>query len=160
MALNCCLPNRLCSHWFLVFYTSFLVSGIHLGPETISLINCRQLRICLEEVLSPTKGLICSCMLVAARPHRFIPVQSQSYPPTDGQSANVSWYQTTIWNPRSIFRSLPWKLYLGSFGDCCYGAPSKTRGRVCNLQFPLDLTSSVFLGSESRGNHIFYCLTF
>jgi hypothetical protein len=31
-----------------------------------------------------------------------------------------------------------------------YGAPSRQRGRVCNLWLMLDLASAVCLGSESR----------
>jgi hypothetical protein len=37
------------------------------------------------------------------------------------------------------------------WGICYYGAPSLTRGRVCNLQLLLSLVGSVFLESESRG---------
>jgi hypothetical protein len=29
---------------------------------------------------------------------------------TDGQCANLSWCQATIWDPQAIFLSLPWKL--------------------------------------------------
>jgi hypothetical protein len=34
----------------------------------------------------------------------------QSYLMTDGQSASLSWYHSTIWDPRSILLSLPWRL--------------------------------------------------
>jgi hypothetical protein len=33
---------------------------------------------------------------------------------TDGQSANLSWYQATTWDPRPIILYLPWKLFLDS----------------------------------------------
>jgi hypothetical protein len=30
---------------------------------------------------------------------------------TDSQSASLSWYKATLWNPRSISISFPWKLF-------------------------------------------------
>jgi hypothetical protein len=42
-------------------------------------------------------------------------------------------------------------------GVCYYRAASLTRGRICNLQLLLGLTSSVFLVSESRGTLLAYC---
>jgi hypothetical protein len=41
--------------------------------------------------------------------------QSQSYLITDGHSASLSWYETTISDQWQIFLSLPWKL----FSDTC-----------------------------------------
>jgi hypothetical protein len=29
----------------------------------------------------------------------------------DGQSVSLSWYQANIWDPRTIFLLLPWKLF-------------------------------------------------
>jgi hypothetical protein len=40
--------------------------------------------------------------------------QSQSYSTTEAQSASLSRYQVTIWDPRPISASLPGKLYLDS----------------------------------------------
>jgi hypothetical protein len=37
--------------------------------------------------------------------------QNQSYFTTDGQSASLSWSQATIWDPRPISLSVPWKVY-------------------------------------------------
>jgi hypothetical protein len=59
---------------------------------------------------------------------------------------------------RTVSRD-PWPVFLLFFLEiisrhlrvCYYGAPSLTRGRVCNLQLLLGLTSAVFLGSEFHG---------
>jgi hypothetical protein len=42
--------------------------------------------------------------------------QSQSYLTIDGQSASLSWYQATIWDPRPIFLSLPLILSSDTWG--------------------------------------------
>jgi hypothetical protein len=83
----------------------------------------------------------------------YTPSLSQSYLTTDSQSASLSWYEATIWDPWPIFLSLAWKLYLDSCGDCNYGAPSLMRGQVCNLHLAPGLASAVFLGSESCEIH-------
>jgi hypothetical protein len=73
---------------------------------------------------------------------------------TDGQSARLSWYQATSWHPRPILSSLH-GYYLQIFSVFVwFGAPSLTRGRVCNLliQVLLSHTSAVTLGSKSRRN--------
>jgi hypothetical protein len=59
--------------------------------------------------------------------------QSQSYITTDSQLASPSWCQAPIWYPPPIFPPLS----LISFRQlrvCWCGAPSLTRGRICNLQ--------------------------
>jgi hypothetical protein len=69
----------------------------------------------------------------------------------NGQSASLSWYQTTIKDPRPILLSLPWKLstYIWGFQ---YGQPSLMRGGVCNLhvQVLLDLANTVTLWFKYR----------
>jgi hypothetical protein len=67
---------------------------------------------------------------------------------TDGQTASLSWCQSPVWGPRPDFLLLS-----DSWGVCWCGVPSLTRGRVCNLQFPLALTSAVILGSQSCGTY-------
>jgi hypothetical protein len=37
--------------------------------------------------------------------------QTEFYLTTDGQSASLSWYQATCWDPRPIFLSLLWKYF-------------------------------------------------
>jgi hypothetical protein len=51
--------------------------------------------------------------------------QSESYLTTDGQSANVSWYQATIWKLRPIFPYRPWNLssVISSFVFLIMGRP-------------------------------------
>jgi hypothetical protein len=51
-------------------------------------------------------------LFVVAKWHRepVSTVTCQSYLTTDGQSASLSWYQPTIWDPRPIFLSFPRKL--------------------------------------------------
>jgi hypothetical protein len=55
--------------------------------------------------------------------------QSQSYLMTDGQSASLSWYQSTIWDPRPIFHFLPRKLYTDVCGFLVWGRPFWQEGR-------------------------------
>jgi hypothetical protein len=50
----------------------------------------------------------------------------------DGQSASLSCYRTTIWDPSSVFLSRPWNLSSDSCGLFpYYGAPPLKRNRVC-----------------------------
>jgi hypothetical protein len=51
-----------------------------------------------------------------------------SYITTDGQSANLSWYQDPIWGLWPDF------YHCQTIAGFWYGAPSLTRGRVCLLQ--------------------------
>jgi hypothetical protein len=84
--------------------------------------------------------------------------QSQSFLKTDGQSASLFWYQTTICDPRKIL-SLPRKLSTGSCGFFCYSTPSLTRGFFFNLlvQVLLGLENAVTFESKSHRtwNHNF-----
>jgi hypothetical protein len=50
---------------------------------------------------------------------------SRSYVSTDGQSASLSWYQTTIWDLRPIFLSLPWKIFSNICGFLTVGRPRR-----------------------------------
>jgi hypothetical protein len=59
---------------------------------------------------------------------------SKSYLTTDGQSASLSSYQATNWDPRPIFLSLH-GYYFQAITAFWYGAPSLTRGRVSNLLY-------------------------
>jgi hypothetical protein len=79
--------------------------------------------------------------------------QSQSNLTTDDQSASLTWYHATIWDPRPIFLALP-RNYLQTFPIFYYWSPSLNRGRFCNLQLLLGLGCAVFLGSEARGPHV------
>jgi hypothetical protein len=78
-------------------------------------------------------------------PHFLSQNQTKSYVTTDGQSANLSWYQAPIWGLRPDFYTVT------QLRVCWCGAPSLTRERVCRLQLLLVLASAVILGSESRG---------
>jgi hypothetical protein len=70
--------------------------------------------------------------------------QSQSYFTTDSQSATQSWYQATIWEPPSMFLSLPWKLSSDNWGFVILRL-TLTRGRVYHLLLLLRRTSAVYL---------------
>jgi hypothetical protein len=59
--------------------------------------------------------------------------QSRSYVMTDSQSASLFWCQVPIWDPRPIFPLLSLIIFR-QLRVCWRGAPSLTRGRVCNLQ--------------------------
>jgi hypothetical protein len=59
--------------------------------------------------------------------------QSQSYITTDGHLASLSWCQAPIWDPRPIFLLLSLIIFR-QLRVCWCGAPSLTRGWVCNLQ--------------------------
>jgi hypothetical protein len=78
--------------------------------------------------------------------------QSQSYITTDSLSANPSWCQTPISDPRPIF-SLLSSITSGQFLVCCCGAPSLTISRVCSFQFLPGIASEAFLRSESHWTH-------
>jgi hypothetical protein len=58
--------------------------------------------------------------------------RSQSYFTTDSQSVSMSWYQAPLWDlwPDVIFCQ---NVAVWNLQSCIYGAPSLTRGRVCNL---------------------------
>jgi hypothetical protein len=56
---------------------------------------------------------------------------------TDGQSTSLSWCRAPIWGPWPYLRS------------SCWGAPSLTRGRVCNLLVQF----AVSLRAKSRRTH-------
>jgi hypothetical protein len=76
------------------------------------------------------------------------PNQSQSYLTTNNQSDSLPWCQATIRALGQVFFLLEnfcvqFRVY--------FVAPSLTRGRACNLLLLLGLTSTVPLGSESRG---------
>jgi hypothetical protein len=75
--------------------------------------------------------------------------QRQSYITTDSQSANLSWCQAPIWEQRPIF---PFFLLYWQLQASCRGAPSLTRGWICNLlvQLLLGLARAVTLWSGSR----------
>jgi hypothetical protein len=53
--------------------------------------------------------------------------QNQVVLTTDGQSANLSWYQATIWDPRPMFLSLCWKLFLDMCVFLLWGSYSDER---------------------------------
>jgi hypothetical protein len=57
----------------------------------------------------------------------WLPRQNWSYTATNSQLASLPWYQATIWDPQSVFLSLPWKLVLGIHIFFYYGAPCLTR---------------------------------
>jgi hypothetical protein len=81
---------------------------------------------------------------ILARLHTgWLSTQSQSYPMTNSQSTSMSWHQATIWDPRPILLSLPWKLYLVHWGlvimghilwlgdwsviyGCCWASPAQS----------------------------------
>jgi hypothetical protein len=67
----------------------------------------------------------------------------------DRQSSSLSRCHAPICNPWPDMSSV-WHMWV----SWC-GAPSLTRGRVCNLLLPLVLASAV-LGSESRWTRLFY----
>jgi hypothetical protein len=49
------------------------------------------------------------------------------------QSANMSWYRVPLWDLRPDIISCR-NVAVWNLRSCIYGAPSLTRGRVCNLQ--------------------------
>jgi hypothetical protein len=78
-----------------------------------------------------------TCLLYEA----FAVSQSQSYLTTDGQSACLSWCQTTI-RARDQFVFLL-EIFFRQLRVCYFVAPSLMRGRVCNLLLLLVLASAV-----------------
>jgi hypothetical protein len=72
--------------------------------------------------------------------------ESQIYFTTFGQSASLSWYQTTIWNPGPIFLSVPRKIstYFEGFLVCGVLSDEKM-----SLQFtPTSATGPCQLGKS------------
>jgi hypothetical protein len=71
----------------------------------------------------------------------------QSYVPTDGQSASLSWdkHPPGTYDHNFITVRQLWV--------CWCGTLSLRRGRVCRLQLLQDVASVVILRSESRGTH-------
>jgi hypothetical protein len=70
---------------------------------------------------------------------------------TDGQSANLSWCQSPIWDLWRIVLCLI--IVFRLLWVYSYGAPSLMRGWVCSFQLLLGLANAVFLGSESHETH-------
>jgi hypothetical protein len=69
----------------------------------------------LEFVLQPTVSQsVCLGIKLPFGAHDQIKSQSQSHIMTDNQSANPSWFQAPIWDPRPIFLS-PWDFLLDNY---------------------------------------------
>jgi hypothetical protein len=60
--------------------------------------------------------------------------RSRSYFTTDSQPANMSWYPAPLWDLRPDIISCR-NVTVWNLRSCIYGAPSLTRGRVCNFQY-------------------------
>jgi hypothetical protein len=60
-------------------------------------------------------------------------IRSRSYFTTDGQSASMCWYRAPLWDLRPDI-TFSRNVAVWNLRSCFYGAPSLTRGRVCNLQ--------------------------
>jgi hypothetical protein len=60
-------------------------------------------------------------------------VEDQSYYTTDSRSVRMSWYWTPLWDLRPDITSCR-NVALWNLRSCLCGAPSLTRGQVCNLQ--------------------------
>jgi hypothetical protein len=76
---------------------------------------------------------------------------------TNGQLASLSVCRAPIWSPWPDFKFSVWRLRV----SWC-GAPSLTRGWVCNLlvQSLLDLARAVTLGSMSRRTQPYFTVSF
>jgi hypothetical protein len=59
--------------------------------------------------------------------------RSRSYFTTASQSESMSWYRASLWDLRPDITSCR-NVAVWNLRSCVYGAPSLTRGRVCNLQ--------------------------
>jgi hypothetical protein len=64
------------------------------------------------------------------RSHRS---RSRNYFTTDSQSVSTSWYRVCLWDLRPYIISCR-NVTVWNLRCCTYGAPSLTRGWVCNLQ--------------------------
>jgi hypothetical protein len=64
------------------------------------------------------------------------------------QSASPLWFQAPIWDPRSIFLLFSLIIFR-QLRVCWCGAPSLTRGRVCNLQCNDASSMSSYIASDS-----------
>jgi hypothetical protein len=59
--------------------------------------------------------------------------QNRSYFTTDSQSVSMSWYRAPLWDLQPDIIS--WQnVAVWNLRSCIYGAPSLTRGQVCNLR--------------------------
>jgi hypothetical protein len=85
---------------------------------------------------------------------KYVKSQSQSYITTEGQSANLYWYQAPSGAHDKIF------IIVRQLRICWCGALSLTRGRVCRLQLLLALASAFSGPSPAGFVTIFYCLRF
>jgi hypothetical protein len=90
-------------------------------------------------------------------------MSSQSHLTNDGQSASLSWYQTTIGDPRPffLFHGNFLQIFAGFLGGG-YWAPSLTRGRASNLlvEVLVGLASAVTVGSNFRRTRTYILLSY
>jgi hypothetical protein len=92
-------------------YWTRLVTALHKSPSytvqvfsvTALLGNIFQRRAPVLPGWHPSHTATCSTPIVVSR----LSHNQASYRTTEGQSASLSWYQATIWDPRTIFLSLP-----------------------------------------------------
>jgi hypothetical protein len=83
-----------------------------------------------RRILTNRKGLEVPQQFTSSSPIvlPFMSSQSQRHITTDGRSVSMSLYRAPLWYLR------PDLLPVGMLRSCIYGAPSLTRGRVCNLR--------------------------
>jgi hypothetical protein len=94
----------------------------------------RQLRVCWCAAPSLTRERVCNLQFNDAS-------SISSYVATDGQSATSSWCLAPLGTGDQMLHLFEWQLlslfvnFFRQLRVCWCGAPSLTRGRVCNLQF-------------------------
>jgi hypothetical protein len=86
---------------------------------------------CLQLKMVPTQ--LCPIDSLTSLCLRALGSGSRSYFTTDSQSVSMSWYRAPLWDLRPDIISCR-NVVVRNLRYCICGAPSLTRGRVCNLQ--------------------------